>query len=212
MDGSMDSTRRRLRRPLVSAAALTCLALAASITPVVEPAPAVHGSACPQVALFVASTAPAPRGDDSFLGAVEDRLPGCVSTVSDESITAARAEAADLVIISSSVVTTVLRDRLVDVGTPILVAEPYLFDDMSLTARNGRELTGQTALQVTDASHPLAGGLSGFVAVYQSPARMNYAFGAASGVEPVASSAGSSQQLTIFGFEAEAGVDDAARI
>ncbi len=128
--------------------------------------------------------------------------------MSDESITAARAEAADLVIISSSVVPTVLRDRLVDVGTPILTAEPYLFDDMSLTARNGRELTGQTALQVTDASHPLAGGLSGFVAVYQSPARMNYAFGAASGVEPVASSAGSSQQLTIFGFEAGSQLTD----
>ncbi len=202
------STPRR-RHPRISLGVLTCLALAATITPIVGAPPVAQGILCPKVALFVASTSPAPRGDGSFLSAVEEALPGCVSTVSDESITAAEAEAADLVIISSSVVPTVLRDRLVDVGTPVLVAEPYLFDDMSLAERNGRELTERTTLQITDVSHPLAGGLSGVVAVYRSPAKMNYGLDdAAPGIEPVANSGGTSKQLTIFGFEAGSQLTD----
>ena len=163
---------------------------------------AVLDPGCADRTLFVAGASPVPNGDRSFLDAVESRHPGstCVATVADDDASVEMAEQYDVVVISSSVRPTVLGDRLAAAAVPILVAEPYLFDAMSLVAPRDRgELPGRTTLQITDPSHPLAAGLTGTVSVLTDPGNVNFGTPTAGG-ESVANTGGTSRRSTIFAF------------
>lgn len=180
------------------------LSVAIAGVTLVDASPSGADHVCTAEILLVAGSSPHPSGDDSIFEALDDRVPdaGCVTVVADDDVTEAQAEGFDVVVITSSVQPSVLGSRLRDAAVPILVSEPFLFDDMSMVpARSGKELAGRTTVRITDPGHPLAGGLTGTVSVFSSAAKVNYGIdGAAPGVEPVANTGGSSPRMTIFGF------------
>lgn len=164
-----------------------------------------HGSCATDGLLFVAGSSPAPAGDRSMLGVMEGRAgAACVTTVADDDATSAMAEGFDAVVVSSSVAPAVLGAELRDAAVPVLVSEPYLFDDMSMVAPDGgKELAPKPSIFIRDASHPLAAGLSGWVSVVEGSGRVNYGLDdAAPGVEAVAFTGAQTARMTIFGFEA----------
>ncbi len=68
----------------------------------------------------------------------------------------------DVVLISSTVSSFALGDRLVDVPASIVLAKPWLFDDYGLSADNGW-LNRATDGEIVAAAHPIAAGLTGTV-------------------------------------------------
>lgn len=73
-----------------------------------------------------------------------------VTLASDELVTAAQANGVQTVVISESVTSTVLGNRLRDVTSGVLVLEPSLFDDMAMTGggANLGSSTGQSLVRV----------------------------------------------------------------
>lgn len=168
-------------------------------------ADAAEAAACADHTLFVAGSAPAPAGDASLLSVLENRQPGlgCVTTVDDDALTVDEAETADLVVVSSSVHPASIGDLLRDAAVPVLVAEPFLFDDMSMVHQGaGRELSGRDGVTITDPTHPLAAGLSGRVVVFEAPTGLNYGTLDSGAIldHQVANTGGTSRRSTIFAY------------
>ncbi|NOX30868.1 MAG: hypothetical protein GXP35_12600 [Actinobacteria bacterium] len=69
---------------------------------------------------------------------------------------------ADVVLISSTVSSFALRDRLADIPASIVLAKSWLFGDYGLSASNG-SLTRATDGDIVDTAHPIAAGLTGTV-------------------------------------------------
>ncbi len=84
----------------------------------------------------------------------------------DEAATEAAAAAADLVYISESVGSGGIREEITEIETPMIVGEPWGWDEMGLTYGGGAdENTVTTDIEIVNPGHPLAAGLSGTVAV-----------------------------------------------
>jgi hypothetical protein len=84
----------------------------------------------------------------------------------DEATTEAAAAAADLVYISESVGSGGIKNEITEVEVPMIVGEPWAWDEMGLTEGSGGDDPAVTTdAEIVDAGHYLAGGLSGTVAV-----------------------------------------------
>ena len=98
----------------------------------------------------------------------------------------AAAESADLVIVSESTTSMVLKDKLKSVTTPVISYEAFIQDEMGLTAK---ELPGDpgepekfnygvrekdTEIAIVNPDHPLAAGLKGNVTVYKVPREVTW--------------------------------------
>ena len=199
--------RLRTRTPVAAGAlGIAVLMLSVGADLAVPTGTTAEAADCTEHTLFVAGTSPAPTGDRSFQSAIEDRNPGlsCLVTIDDDVVTVADAEAVDVVVISSSVKPSTLGDRLRDAAVPILVAEPFLFDDMSMApARGGGELAGRTSINIVDSDNPLAGGLSGRVRVFDTASEVSYGtLDSGSLLEhQVANTGSTSRRSTIFAYE-----------
>ncbi|MHC4558944.1 MAG: LamG-like jellyroll fold domain-containing protein [Planctomycetota bacterium] len=84
----------------------------------------------------------------------------------DEPAMETAAAAADLVYISESVSSSNVRDKITEIETPMIVGEPYAWDEMGLTSGGGgvSEVVS-TNITIVNPGHFLAAGLSGTVPV-----------------------------------------------
>ena len=75
--------------------------------------------------------------------------------------------AADLVYISESVGSGDIKDEITEIPTPIIVAEPYAWDEMGLIIGGGTNQVPDSAnITIIYPGHPMAAGYSGDVPVY----------------------------------------------
>ncbi|MFH1882720.1 MAG: LamG-like jellyroll fold domain-containing protein [Planctomycetota bacterium] len=84
----------------------------------------------------------------------------------DEATTEAAVIAADLVFISESVSSGKIKNEITELEVPMIVGEPYAWDEMGLTEGGGGDDPAITTdVEIVDPGHYLAAGLSGTVAV-----------------------------------------------
>ncbi|UCG58515.1 MAG: LamG domain-containing protein, partial [Phycisphaerales bacterium] len=85
----------------------------------------------------------------------------------DEPTTEAAAAAADLVYISESVGSGAIREEITEIETPMIVGEPYAWDEMGLTTDTARnQIPDSVNITIVSAGHPMAAGYSGDVPVF----------------------------------------------
>jgi len=124
----------------------------------------------PRPTLVVVDTPQSPRPGD---GALRDRLVARgfnAVLADDDTVALADANAARLVIISSSIISAPFGAKLAGTTAPVLCMDATIFGEMGMTgALMGTDFgfTGMQPAQITilDALHPLAAGLSGTVTV-----------------------------------------------
>jgi hypothetical protein len=111
----------------------------------------------------------------------------------------------DLVIISSTVSSSQVNTKFKNVTVPVLVWESYLFDDMKMTGTGAGTNYGSKGsrqwMDITDASHPMAAGLSGDVQVTTHNKSQTWGKVSAD-ADVIARLDGSSSKATIFAYEA----------
>ncbi len=86
----------------------------------------------------------------------------------DEATTEAAAAAADVVFISESVSSNLIRTEITEIETPMVVGEPWGWDEMGLgltDGGDGDDASVTTNIEIVNPGHPLAARLSGTVAV-----------------------------------------------
>ena len=124
----------------------------------------------------------------------------------------AAAEAADLVMVSESVSSAFLQDKLKPVGTPIVNCEAFIQDEMGLTPPGPPGDPGEpdrfalgvkaaeTRIDIVDPTHPLAAGLMGSVAVYKEPKQVTWGQ-VGEGAKVVATLPGDPEGVAIYVYE-----------
>jgi hypothetical protein len=136
---------------------LLCLVVVLSLS-----APATRGANI----LFVSSMTAV---EDDALKAFMEGLGHTVTYIDDdedEATTEAAAAAADLVFISESVGSGGIKNEITEVEVPMIVGEPWAWDEMGLTEGSGGDDPAVTTdVEIVDPGHYLAAGLSGPVAV-----------------------------------------------
>lgn len=106
--------------------------------------------------------------------AIKTRLQNLgLNVVVKSAISAVAADATGklVVVISDSVTPTDVNTKFKTVAIPVVTLDPQLFDDMGMTptaSSNFGTTTSQKNVTITNASHPMAGGLSGTVQVTTS--------------------------------------------
>ena len=103
---------------------------------------------------------------------IKDLLEGLGHTVTyfdddeDEAATEAAAAVADLVYISESVGSSAVYEEITEIEVPIIVGEPYAWDEMGMTrGGGGTSDVATTDITIVSPGHPMAAGLSGTVTV-----------------------------------------------
>jgi RHS repeat-associated protein len=167
----------------------------------------------PQALLVVGATpSPLPAGDAALQTRLATNLGYAVTVVTGTNVTAAMAAGKTVVVISESVTDPATGTTGAQVGTklktvtvPVVVLEPFLFDDMGMTlATNntdfGLSSATQTTVAITSAGHAMAAGLTGTVTFAATPAQKIGWGKPGTGAEKVASVPGVAAQTTIFGY------------
>jgi hypothetical protein len=95
-------------------------------------------------------------------------------------------EFADLVIVSESIFSLRLRDKLKSVTIPVINYESFIQDEMGMTAREPSGDPGEpedfaygvrekdTGIDIIMPGHPMAAGLEGHVKIYKEPKQVNW--------------------------------------
>jgi hypothetical protein len=136
---------------------------------------------------------------------VRRRLEGAhlsVTVTADEDVTTTALRASALVVVSSSVDIGILGTQLRDLAVPIVVAEPWLLDDLGMTQAGNEDNQAAFSQQVVIVGndHPLAAGLSGPVQVADTKSVI--AWGRPNAVAAtIATYKGTAERATIFGYE-----------
>ena len=108
-----------------------------------------------------------------------------------------------LVVISSTVTPTSVGTKFRTVTVPVLLWESGLFNNMGMTGSSNKDFgtkTGQTQVTITNATHPLAAGLSGTVTVLPAAKTFDWGKPNANAIS-IAILAGDSAKTGIFGYE-----------
>lgn len=162
LGGLTASTQYQLKVRAGDAAGNLSTALSASATTAVA-----DTSSVPREVLFVVEDPANPNGAES---AIKARLEGDNYTVvlqDDNGVSAANATGMDLVIISSTVVSTNVNTAFSDVAIPVINWEKSLLDEMYLAGGQGNiDDSLSLDINISAEGHPLAAGLSGRVTVY----------------------------------------------
>jgi len=119
--------------------------------------------------LFVSSMSEEHMIGDDALKAFMEGLGHTVTYLDDdedEATTEAAAAAADMVFISESCGSGNIRNEITELEVPMIVGEPWAWDEMGLTeGEGGDDPAVTTDVEIVDSGHYLAAGLSGTVAV-----------------------------------------------
>ncbi len=129
-----------------------------------------------------------------------------VSVVDDNAVSVGVESGFDVVLISSSVSPKVVGSKFRSSAVPVVAAEPYVFDDLGLTANSGvgrGEFGSLVSLDVVDSGHPVAAGLSGEVVVNSVASPYSYGRPGA-GASVVARLPGGGDRAGVFVYEAGA--------
>jgi len=120
--------------------------------------------------LFVSSMDEEHMPGDDTIKAFFESLGHTVTYIDDDMSEADTEEAAlasDLVYISESVGSGGIKNEITEVPTPIIVAEPYAWDEMGLITGGGtNQVPDSTDITIIYPGHPMAAGYSGQVPVY----------------------------------------------
>ena len=150
------------------------------------------------VVLVVANPGALNAGDTAVRDRIES-LGYTVSVVDDAAMTPGTAAGAELVIVASSVNSFVLGDSLAGIPQPLLVAKPWLLDDLGLTGPiSGVDFGTLSAQTVTivDPGHPIAAGYSGDVTI--ATRSITNSFGVPGAAADVISSAGGQPATFVY--------------
>jgi hypothetical protein len=131
-----------------------------------------------------------------------ERLGFSVTARTETEATSTDGRAAGLVYISSSVYADRISTRFRDTDVPVVVAEPWLLDDLGMTAagREDNQAYWTRDLVIVRPDHPLAAGLSGPVTVAAAPVLI--AWGRPNAVATtVGAFRGNLQQASLFAYE-----------
>lgn len=155
--------------------------------------------------LLIVGAIPVSSGDATTISRLE-LLGHAVTVVKDSASTAASANGKDLVIISESVAHGKVSNKFNQVSVPVIVYEPWLYDNLGLTGAGARTDYGraqnQTKLRMTG-THPLTGGLTGIVTVGSSASSFSWGKPGAAAVV-AATLRNNTTRPTIFAYEAGA--------
>lgn len=156
----------------------------------------------PQV-LFVVGNATLNSGDSAVKTHLES-LGFVVTIKAATSSTTADASGKNLVIISSTALSTDSNTKYRDIAVPVLTWEAYLFDDMGMTGAtkgtNYDKKASQTTISIVNSSHPMAAGLSGTQTVYGSAGYLELGQPTSAAVN-IATVTGDSTKSVIFGYD-----------
>ncbi|MEZ4706462.1 MAG: hypothetical protein R3A44_04610 [Caldilineaceae bacterium] len=123
-----------------------------------------------------------------------------VATVDD-------AKGKDLIVISESVYSTVLGDIYKDTAVPIVTWEAWLYPMMGMTAKSENNDFGETydqqQINIVNASHELAAGLSGIVTTHTRPSLFHWGVPNENAIK-IAAMSGFDNRYAIFAYEAGA--------
>ncbi|HSB10514.1 MAG TPA: hypothetical protein VLM38_13585 [Blastocatellia bacterium] len=154
------------------------------------------------LALFVVGSTSLTTSD----AAVKSRLEGLgysVTVKSANNSATTDANSTNLIVISSTVNPSQVNTKFRDVTVPVIVYESALFDDMKMTGTKSTDFgstTGQSVIQIVDASHSIASGLSGSVAVVSTGD--TFSWGVPSPyAQKIATLSSNSARATIFAYE-----------
>jgi hypothetical protein len=121
-------------------------------------------------------------------------------------------EFSDLVIVSESVFSLRLRDKLKSVRIPILNYESFIQDEMGMTAREPSGDPGEpedyaygvrekdTGIDIIMPGHPLAAGLEGHVTIYREPRQVSWGK-VGEGAKVIATLTGKKEGAAIYVYE-----------
>jgi hypothetical protein len=102
-----------------------------------------------------------------------------VTLIADHQVQPSDAEGHDVILISSTSLSTQVGDRLRNVQVPIVCWEPYLYDDLGMTGpvvdTDFGWLPEQTTIHVNGTSSPISVGVFGFQTMYTAPSVMTFA-------------------------------------
>lgn len=171
----------------------------------------------PPNVLYLGNNPDSNAGDQVIIGHLENR--GFqVTTVDDNDSDTSQADGKTLIVISSTVSSGNVADKFTLSAVPIINWEEALMDDLLLTGDSGSEpdhhgtTGGQTVLDIVNATHPLAAGLSaGPQPVYSTGQTVSWGFpddNAANAII-IATVAANTNQVAIFAYEKGATLYDA---
>ena len=126
--------------------------------------------------LLVVGAVPVSGGDASAVSQLQS-LGQSVTVVDDSASSAASADGMDLVVISDSVSPGQVGDKFNQVAVPVVVFEPWLYDNLGMTGTVAKTDYGRSGLQTQlrmNGSHPLTAGLSGVVTVSTTSVKFSW--------------------------------------
>lgn len=155
--------------------------------------------------LLVVGAVPVSAGDAQALDRLQS-LGQAVTVIKDSVSASSSANGMDLVVISDSVAPGKVSNKFTPVSVPVIVFEPWLYDNLGMTGDVAKTDYGragnQTQIRMSGA-HPLTGGLSGLVTVGSSAASFSWGRPGAEAVV-AATLKSNAARPTIFAYEAGA--------
>lgn len=142
-----------------------------------------------------------------------------VAAIDDNASLSSDADGKVLIVISSSVSSGQIADKFTASAVPIINWEEALMDDLLLTGDSGAEpdhhgtTGGQTAIEIVNANHPLAAGLSaGSQPVFSAGSTMVWGYPEANAQNAiiVGRVPGTTNQISLFAYEKGATLFDGA--
>ncbi|MCF8247982.1 MAG: HYR domain-containing protein [Saprospiraceae bacterium] len=165
---------------------------------------ATGGGNCNDKALLVVGSTSLNSGD-AWVKTRLEQLGLTVTVKSASSSAASDANGKGVVIISSTVNSGDVGSKFTNVSVPVVTWESYLLDDLKMTGTSAQSDYGQNSsyryLTISDASHPLAAGLSGNVKVYSSSEYVRWGWTTSNSAAKVAKVTGEEGWYGIFAFE-----------
>ena len=153
--------------------------------------------------LFVVGNTSLNAGDAAAKSRLE-ALGHTVTTVGDVASQSSDANGKDLVVISSTTLSSNVNTKFRDVAVPVLVWESFLFDDMQMTgATSGTHYgstSNQTQLTIANTNHYIASGLSGNPTIANAASSLTWG-SPAPAASVVANLVGNVNQAVIFTYE-----------
>ncbi|MEM9622774.1 MAG: hypothetical protein AAF993_14065, partial [Pseudomonadota bacterium] len=149
--------------------------------------------------LFVARL-PANQADQIIIARLQSQGLS-VESIDDDQVETSDGNGKDLIVISSTILSSKINTKFTNSAIPVLVWESALYDDLQMSNSRGTQ-GGQQSIAVTGGA-PLAAGLSGNVQIATTNQSVRWGIPSA-GAEVTATVVGNSSRATIFSYESGA--------